>query len=217
MASPRTRKSAPALSGESASTETSVSAGPVVTLAQVIEATKADGFVYTAPAFHAALVESGDVEINPEMTDAHGNIATRATAKHTQESSAPMTEHVTAAKPSFEIETVPMPERTRKPSGLRAGRTPLYPFDSLEVGQSFFVADKAADKPAFKAMASTVAGANARHSEVIEGQTRVNRKKETVPATRQLRKFKIVEDEKNGQKGARIFRVAVTEPEAAKA
>lgn len=214
MASPRSRKA------NQATTDTPVSGGPAVTLTAVIEATKADGFVYTSPAFHTDLIASGDVEINPEMTDEHGSIATRATAKHLTEGNTQMTDTApvatAVAKPKFEIEAnVPMPERTRNATGLRAGRAPVYPFEALEIGQSFFVPNASADKPAAKAMASTVAGANARYTEKIEGQTRTNRKGKTVDATKQLRKFKIFDTERtmpdgSVQKGARIFRVELT-------
>lgn len=209
MASPRNRSAA----------AKTVAADIAFSLAAVIDATKAGGFLYTPAEFHQPLVESGDVEVNAEMVeDGTGNLATRATAKHLESKDA-MTEAKTpeaAAKPSFVIETVPMPEKKASVSGLRAGRTPIYPFDALEIGQSFFVADKSADKPAFKAMASTVAGANARFTEEIAGQTRVNRKGATVTATKQLRKFKIFDTERTledgtVQKGARVFRVELAE------
>lgn len=210
MASPRSRKPA------AASTDTPVSSGPAVTLAAVIAATKAGGFEYTPAAFHTELIASGDVEINPEMTNEAGMIATRATAKHLTEGNE-MTQTAPAVngaeKPKFEIESgVELPQRTRNAAGLRAGRTPVYPFEQLEIGQSFFVPNASADKPAAKAMASTVAGANARYTEKLEGQSRTNRKGKVVDATKQLRKFKIFDTERtmqdgSVQKGARIFRV----------
>lgn len=210
MASPRKSKTA-------VTTETPVSAGPVVTLDQVIAATQAGDFVYTSPAFHAELVASGQVEINPEMTDEHGNIATRAITP--TESKPQMTETVTASPKSvytIESDVAIPPKAPRVSTGLRAGRTPVYPFEQLEINQSFFVADKAADKPAVKALASTVAGANARFTEAVEGQTRTNRKGNVVPVTKQLRKFKLFASEKTAEdgtviKGARVFRIALDE------
>jgi hypothetical protein len=185
-------------------------------LNDVIQATKENSFVYTEVDFHGPLVASGDVEVNPEMTNDKGEFATRATAKHLTQESPAMTEStVTAEKPKFEIEAgVPMPAVTRKVStGLRAGRTPVYPFEQLEIDQSFFVPD-ANGKSAHKAMASTVNGANTRYVEEIPGEVRTNRKGNTVAATRQLRKFKSFDtyrtmEDGSIQKGARIFRVAL--------
>lgn len=199
-------------------TETQVSGGPVVTLAQVVDATKAGEIVYTSAEFHTPFVESGDMEVNPDMTDANGNIATRATPKALNQmtESAIQTAPVAAAKakPVFEIKTGAIPERTRASGGSRAGRTPVYPFDQLEVNQYFFVPnDPNAKAPAAKSLASSVAGANERFSEVIEGETRVNRKGNTVPATRPVRKFKIYDTVETIDgievKGAKIFRVAL--------
>lgn len=189
-----------------------------VRLEDVINATKAGSFVYTGAEFHNPLIASGEVEINPDMTDEHGNVATRAIIKEKEEPV--MTEVSTATvstKPVFVLESnMPIPEKVRKAGSLRAGRTPVYPFDGLEIGGSFFVADKAEDKPAIKAMASTVAGANARFSEAIEGETRTNRKGKVVPVMKQLRKFKVYDtylnpEDSTSQKGARVFRVALDE------
>ena len=185
-------------------------------LNDVIQATKENSFVYTAPTFHGPLIVSGDVEVNPEMTNEAGEFATRATAKYlTQESPTMIEPIVTAAKPKFEIDVgVPMPAVSRKIStGLRAGRTPVYPFEQLEIGQSFFVADREG-KSAHKTMASTVNSANIRYVEEIPGEVRTNRKGNTVAATRQLRKFKSFDTERimedgSVQKGARIFRVVL--------
>lgn len=191
---------------------------PKFTLAHVIEATKADSFVYTDASFHEPLVVSGDVMINPAMVQ-DGMIATRATDKHLIETT--MTEPIiqntvtaATAKPLFAIVTGEMiPEKVRRTTGPRAGRTAIYPFEDLPVGGYFFVANstKVGAKPAFKSMASTVAGANAKFVEEIAGESRVNRKGNTVPATKQLRMFKLFDSEieQHGVKvlGAKIFRV----------
>jgi hypothetical protein len=197
-------------------------AAAVFTLAMVIEATNgADGFLYTPASFHAPLVESGDVEVNSEIVNDKGEFATRATQKAMNQMTNTATQTATpaAAKPTFAIAAnIPMPEKKRNSSGLRAGRAPVYPFDQLEIGHSFFVADgvdeKGEVKSAYKSLASTLNAANVRFSEEIAGQTRVNRKGATVPATKQLRKFVMfdtVEDTtvEGSPKGARIFRVAV--------
>lgn len=210
----KSRKQAPA-------NETPVTTGPVVTLQTLIASVKAgEPYVFTSPAFHTGLVASGDVEINSEIVDDHGNIATRPTAKHLETQMTANTpaeqKAVAAAKPVFEIKYGEIPPKApRNSTGLRAGRAPIYPFDDLEINQYFFVADKSADKPAAKALASTVAAANLRHSEAVEGETRTNRKGNVVSVMKQLRKFKVFNTTETIEgvevKGAKVFRVALTE------
>lgn len=114
----------------------------------------------------------------------------------------------TGVKPMFKIESnVDIPAQTRRT------RTSAFPFDQLEVGQSFFVA-ATEDKPdPAKSLASTVNGANERHSEVIPGETVTNRKGNVVPARKPLRKFivRAVTEQQDGVevKGARVWRVAL--------
>lgn len=205
------------------------------TLSDVIQATK-DGYVlYTLPAFHNPLIESGDVEINAMMEKEDGSFATRATEKHvniqpeaetsqtpnqTQESNTMSIDTSTApvvaakVKPVFQIESGTPPEKAKRVGSPGAGRTPIYPFDQLEINQYFFVADKADDKPAVKALQSTVASANNRYSEPVPGEFKANRKGEQVPVTRATRKFKAFDSEKTLEdgtvvKGAKVFRVAL--------
>lgn len=187
-----------------------------ISLQTVIDATKAGNFVYTSPSFHESLIQSGDVEINPAMTNEAGEVATRATDKAMNMTATQTAPAAATAKPKFEIKTGEIPARVRKAStGLRAGRAPIYPFEQLEINQYFFVPNASEDKPAYKAIASTVAGANARYVEIIPGETRVNRKGKTVDATKQLRKFVAFDTveadaEGNEVKGAKVFRVPLT-------
>lgn len=185
----------------------SIAAVAAVTLADIVAA-GANG-LYTSPAVHDALVAEGLVEINPTMTNEAGEIATRATQKaiDTMSNTETKTAAPTAAKSGFVIEDdVAMPTSSGRGRG---GNT--YPFDDLEVGQSFFVANTE-DKPnAAKSLASTVSSATARYAEVIEGQTKTNRKGETVEATRETRKFvvrAVDESDKGRGKGARVWRTA---------
>lgn len=103
---------------------------------------------------------------------------------------------------SYEIE-----DSVAVPKSSRRTRTSAFPFDKLEVGQSFFVAATEARPDPAKSLASTVNGANARFSEVVEGETRTNRKGNSVAVTKQLRKFIVRQDTKDGVAGARVFRV----------
>ncbi len=196
-----------------------------ITLADIVAATKGEqGYMYAPREVLEPLVQSGDVIVNhDEGANEQGWFMAKATSKAlgvTAEDSA----KTETAKPKFEIESnIVVPERKRNSTGLRAGRTPIYPFDALEIGQSFFVPD-ADGKSAHKSMASTLSGVNTRYSEEVPGQTRVNRKGATVPATKQTRKYVSFDtdrtiDEKLAQstglavgtvqKGARIFRVAL--------
>lgn len=101
------------------------------------------------------------------------------------------------------------------PKTARRTRTSAFPFDQLEIGQSFFVPATTERPDPAKSMASTVNGANERHSEVIEGQMVRNRKGNEVPARKPLRKFIVrpVTDGAawgaEGQAGAAVWRVAL--------
>lgn len=108
-------------------------------------------------------------------------------------------------KPMFQIESdIAVPQQTRRT------RTSAFPFAQLEIGQSFFVPnDNFKSGDAAKSLASTVNKANQDFSEVIPGQTVLNRKKREVPATKPLRSFVVRKDTKDGVEGARVFRVAL--------
>lgn len=109
-------------------------------------------------------------------------------------------------KPNVSIaKGIEMPGRTRAPSAAK------YPFDALEIGDSFFIADsEVANGDAYKTMASTISGTNARYSEET-GETRPNRKdaSKTVAVRRQLRQFEHRRWTEEGVTGARVWRVEV--------
>lgn len=180
------------------------------TLAKIVEATNGpEGLLYVDQKAVQKLIDAGLIEINPDMRDGADNVAARATQKASEPAmNAPVSSAVVAAaSAAFAIASVAMPTAKR---GGRTGET--YPFDKLEKGQSFFVpATEDRPNPA-KSLASTVTSANERYSEVIEGQTRQNRKGNIVPATKPVREFAIrsIEDGApwghTGVKGAAIFR-----------
>lgn len=178
-------------------------AAPVIGLAEIVAA--GPNGLYTSPAVHGPLVEAGMVEINPAMTNEAGEIATRATQKGIEEMNQ-NTETGTAATSapvatSFAIEdNVPMPTGSGRGRG-RGGN--VYPFDALEVGQSFFVPNSE-DKPnAAKSLASTVSSATARFAVPSEdGATKTNKKGETVPVMVETRKFVV----RSVEGGARVWR-----------
>lgn len=71
-----------------------------------------------------------------------------------------------AASGGIEIDDdVPMPDSTR-----RAPRETVYPFDKLEVGQSFHVAKSDENPDPATRLSSSVSGAHIRYSEVIKGE-----------------------------------------------
>lgn len=164
------------------------------------------------------LLEEGVIQVNRSVTDAAGNVAVRVTPESERVAHA---ESATQnAAPAAQLQKVQNMSQFRianvvAPSVAPRG-TATYPFDVLEVNQAFFVpATEDRPNPA-KSLASTVTSANERHSEVIEGQTRTNRRGNEVPATRQLRQFviralddggSVFGEEFAGVKGAAIYRV----------
>lgn len=204
-------------------------------LRNVADGTNKNELVYTHPSVHAAMVTQGLVEVNPGMVNDKGELATRPTPagmaklSEVQQTNAQTTETNPStgpqgAKPSFTVAAnVPVPTVKR---GGRSGT--LYPFDSLEVGQSFFVA-ATNDKPnPAKSLASTVSSATMRYAnekgtrEVQEKDAEGNKvfadaekkvpKMITVPAYETTREFvaRSVEDGapwgQAGVKGAGVWR-----------
>lgn len=176
----------------------------VVTLAEIVAATldSSKGFLYTAKTVYEPLVKDGLAEINEQMTNEAGEVATRATDKGVQQmsNSTPAETTAVAAAAGFVIESgIPMPSISGRG---RANGSSKYPFDKLEVNQSFFVPASDACKEPGKTLASTVARANMQYSEVVEGETKKNRKGEDVPMRKQIRQFVL----RTVEGGARVWR-----------
>lgn len=181
------------------------------------------GYVFTFPDEHAELLALGHVQVNPELKDANGAIATAATQAGidfiNSQNGALVAPKETKPMDAFVIETSSeMPDAGKR----GGGRSTVYPFDALPaptqdatgkpVYSNFFV-PATEDKPdPVKSLASTVSSANARFATPDpSGKTRVitrgPNKGQTVPASVYSRKFKITEGEKDGVKGARIWRI----------
>lgn len=171
-------------------------------LKTVADATQANSFVYTSTAQNKPLLDAGFVEVNDGMKDAAGNVATRATATGIDavakaaagQSPAPAgAASPEASKPSnprpspsnFKLDdAVTMPTIKRGGPGGN-----VYPFDSMNAGQSFFVA-ATDDRPnPAKSLASTVSSATKRYAEATP-----------------IRKFAVRSVVENGVKGARVWR-----------
>lgn len=184
------------------------------TLDDAIAATEAGSYIYASEDLYQPLVEAGLVEVNPEIVNEAGEIAVRAilSAKQTQTE-----EKKGVVKMSFEIESnIPIPVGASRRGGAREAK---YPFDKLEVGQSFFVAPSEKHPEPWKSYASTISGATKRYDVPdIDEATGIQKTKKTrnpktgevnenAPATKHTRIFKIVEAEKDGVKGGRVFRI----------
>ena len=189
----------------------------VITLSEIVAA-GANG-LFTPAAVHGPLVEAGLVEINPAMVNEAGEIATRATQAGIEslDSGAIVVDNATSeansetaatgktekVKAMLKIEDgIPVPTISGRGRGGN-----VYPFDQLEVGQSFFVANSESKPNAAKSLASTVSSATARYAVPAEdGSTKTNKKGETVPVMVETRKFVVRSVEENGVKGARVWR-----------
>jgi hypothetical protein len=179
-----------------------------VMLAAIVAATLdlSKGFVYTAEAVFKPLVEAGLVEINMEIKNEAGEVATRASQKGIEMSketpTAPVAAVEPASKPIFELQS-----NVAVPVIKRGGRTgDIYPFAKMEIGQSFFIgATEAKPNPA-KSLASTVASATARYAQKDGDKTRTTKKGKVVPVMVETRKFIVRSVEEGGVKGARVWR-----------
>ena len=187
----------------------------VIGLAEIVAA-GANG-MFVPESVYAPLVEAGLVEINPAMVNEAGEIATRATQAGIEslDNGAKVGDNATSetaetgktekVKTMFKIEdSIPIPTISGRGRGGN-----VYPFDQLEVGQSFFVANDESKPNAAKSLASTVSSATARYAVPAEdGSTKTNKKGEVVPVMVETRKFVVRSVEENGVKGARVWRTA---------
>lgn len=180
-------------------------------LPEIVKATMAspEGYTMTDFLVHSPLIALELVEVNEAITNEAGEVATRATQKgieYVMENTekAPEMPATVAAKPTFVIESgIPVPAARRTGRGGSS-----YPFDALEVGQSFFIAASEKHPEPAKSLASTVSGATARYDIVSETETVTTRKGNVVPVRTHTRKFVIKADTKDGVNGARVFRTA---------
>lgn len=202
-------------------------------LALAVSGTRSEqGYAFINREAADKLVENGLVEVNADLIEgdtiaaratdaglAHPSVATEATDLQTTgtETENAANAAVAAQVVSGVISGIEMPSVKRSGGGGRRPQPEKYEFSKMEEGHSFFVADKEDGTPATKTLASTVSGANERYSEVVEGQTRLNRNKKEVPVRRSLRRFVVraVPDGAPwgfpGVSGAGVWRVPVEE------
>ena len=174
------------------------------------------GFDYLKPKESAKLVEQGLVEVNEAMQDENGAFACRLTPKgeeymnslNNSGGATTESEGTKTMTSKFVILNVLMPASKRKGG---AGRPSKYPFESLEVGQMFFVPESADQPEPVKSLGSVVTSANRRYAEVLNGETKKNRKGEDVPklsSTRRfvIRPFSVTDENGNIVHGAGVWR-----------
>lgn len=182
-------------------------------LNDLVKAEKEGSYLFTTKRQHSILVNNGLAIINESITDDTGRVATRPTSKGIEYINSKGEDKKMSGvsmATSFEIETVELPA-TKRGSGKT--RNSKYPFDALEVGQSFFVPNSEECPDPAKTITSTVNSANQRYAtpelDVNGNQVmRTNRKGNLVPKMILTRKFVIRKDEKNGVKGVRIGRIS---------
>lgn len=195
---------------------TQLSANQLTKLGNIVAATQNPdtGYVHMSEKSVKVLLDAGMVECNTEMTDAQGNPAVRATPEgietmNTTPDNAASEATAAAPQTEFVIEDVPLPNITR--GGTSASK---YPFDTLEIGQSFFVpATEDMPNPG-KSLASTVSSASKRYA-TKNGTRTINRKAdEALAAERGVEVGAMVEVEVDAYDYARKFKVRTIKDDA---
>lgn len=185
------------------------------------------GFLMLTQDEGAEAVAAGDALIDPSIAAEGETAAVRLTEAGAAKlaASAPP-----ATVPGIELDTdVPMPGGRQ-----RKGRSSVYPFDKMEVGNSFHVAKTADNENPADRLASSVSGARAKYSvptgeteivkvkvyakgadgkflkgpdgkRVVSGETTKERPKMTV--TRDFAVYTVDASDPKGE-GARVFRIA---------
>ena len=205
-------------------------------LREIVAATQEGSFAYTSEGVHEKLIEHGFVEVNPEIKDETGDIATRATQAGIDYASEVLNmgglplesasqvgligERADAlVKESIEKNPAKFAALVEKgvplPTKGSVKRREKFPFGILEVNDSFLIKATEAKPEPWKSYASTVSNATRYFAVPAEnGETVTKKNGEVVPKLVQTRKFVIraVEetDVETGEVvvGARVWRVA---------
>ena len=135
------------------------------------------------------LVQAGLIEVNTDILDDSGNAAVRLTDRGKIMVNGGESASSATAKYAVISDAV-LPASKRKGGG--GGAPVVYPFDSLEIGQSFFVPVSEKHNDPVKTLGSTVSSANMRYA-VDTGETK------TVVRTKRGPKNHAMLDE-NGEK-----------------
>ncbi len=152
--------------------------------------TASDGVVYIsreqATPFIPPASDPGLIEVNPNMLDPSD--PQKAAARLSEAGKALLNGGSSASEPeaasSYDIitnATLPLSKRGNRGGGAKA----VYPFDSLEVGASFFVPVSAKHKDPLKQLGSTVSSANHKYA-VKTGQTKTVERTKRGPKNKAL-------------------------------
>lgn len=189
-------------------------------LLEIAAATQEGSFAYTSESVHEKLIEHGFVEINPEIKDETGDIATRATQAgidyasevlnmgglplESEGESASQVGLIGERADALAKETAEHIAKTKASVAIEKGvplpskgyafvqRRQAFPFYELEVEDSFLIKATESKPEPWKSYASTVS--NATRSFAVpdsSGEMVVNRKGQKVPKLVQTRKFVI--------------------------
>ena len=188
----------------------------VIGLAEIVAA-GANG-MFVPESVYTPLVEAGLVEINPAMVNEAGETATRATQAGIESLDNGATVGNNATSETAETgktEKVKTMFRIKKRSEVnvfksaRGRQGAQYPFDELEPGDCFFVANDESKPNATKSLASTVSSATTRYAVAdANGATKTNKKGETVPVMLKTRVFVVERGIEDGVEGAYVTRTA---------
>lgn len=188
-------------------------------LFKVVEAHRAGGVAYVSREEGEGLANAGLIEVNPAMADPNdaNKFAARPTdagLKYADEVGGEPASEPAKVKPTFTIrDDVPLAPRR---GGGGGGRESIYPFDALNVGQSFHVAKTADNENPARTMATAVSQAVRKHAledgfETDEnGNVKLNKAGEQVIKWKPTKVFTVRQvgaDDPDGE-GARIYRTA---------
>ena len=196
------------------------------TMPEIVQATNDGSYVFTSDPVREIMLNKGWVEVNEDIenSEVSGEFATRATQKGIDEfpahegadgeaddqdiQNSDKENNVVQTTSVFEIEDIKVVKKRATSGNLK------YPFDQLEIGQSFFI-PATEDRPEpWKSLCGAITVANNRHAVpkfAEDGTTPIMRKKrnsdEVVQAMQLTRKFAITKDTKDGVEGARMGRI----------
>jgi len=203
-------------------------------LGDLYEATKSGSFLYLPGDICEILLKKGWGEVNDEIVNDEGHKAARLTEAGATEAGINTGDSIspddTSAKEVHELE--PDARSVRSASQQKEAihmykiedkqvvkkransGNQKYPFDQLEIGQSFFVpATKERPEP-WKSLAGAITVANKKASELMFDESgnpimRINKRGTEVQATRPLKKFAMQKDTVDGVNGVRMGRIMI--------
>ena len=194
-------------------------------LAQIAEATKSDGYMFTSTFEHGELLKLGYVRVDLALTNGELGFKKKIATAITGQGSALLTKVATVSRkpytragysnkskkerimsqfPLESVEEIPAVDRRL------SERVSKYPFEYMDVNQRFYVDGV----DAVKKIQSAMGNANRKYSEDSLDENgnvimKRGRKGDLIPERKQLRKFscRSVRDEDGNVIGAHVYRV----------